>query len=389
MSIILAIKTNPLWRIKGLVTHRDSAHAQTLWQWDSNGMTSPATMPNGQPRSITEGERLDMLSYNAQRAQLNQANRNAVDAIMGRFFPISDVAYNQISDAASVQFVSDASWLADHEQGSEFYNNPNNYVGLPGIEFDYQADYLWARFHNRLVETCLAIDYSQVETKVSEGVSTPIVIDLDNDGIETTSFLAGPSVLFDIDGDGIKDRTAWLSGKDAFLAVDHNGNGTIDGVNELFGGPNRADGFARLVEFDSNGDGIVDHNDDRFSELMLWTDANVDGVTDAGELIFASAAGLESISTDYISQEVTNNGNLFGEVSIAVHQGQETSAVDVYFRFNAGTAPVALHNDAQVGSLISAMASFSAPSLGSLSPQAFADLQQHLTLPTVTSGSIA
>ncbi|RZJ57368.1 MAG: hypothetical protein EON49_15870 [Acidovorax sp.] len=351
----LSIFSNPIWRTRGLWSYHGPANAPTLWDFDANGYASPSG-----GRQLSAQEQTNMNAYNGERAQLNEANRAAVDAIMGRFLPISDVIYNQLPDPTALQFISDSSWLADHQQGSDFYNNPANYEGLPGLEFDYQADYLYGRWNRALTESCLAVDYSEVDYKVSTGVSTPIVIDLQGDGIETTSFLAGPTVLFDIDGDNAIDRTAWLSGKDAFLAVDKNGNGTIDGVNELFGGPNRGDGFASLIEFDSNGDGSVNQDDERFSELLLWQDKNVDGITDDGELANASIAGLSSISTNYTVQNQTNNGNILGEVSSAVFQGFETTAVDVYFRFSEGAAPGLARRESDHASLVSSMANFSA-----------------------------
>lgn len=61
----------------------------------------------------------------------------------------------------------------------------------------------------------------------------PIIIDLNKDGT-TTSKLNG-AVNFDIDNNGFKEATGWISKDDAFLAYDRNGNGNIDNGNELFG----------------------------------------------------------------------------------------------------------------------------------------------------------
>lgn len=61
----------------------------------------------------------------------------------------------------------------------------------------------------------------------------PIIIDLNKDGT-TTSKLNG-AVNFDMDNNGFKEATGWISKDDAFLAYDRNGNGIIDNGNELFG----------------------------------------------------------------------------------------------------------------------------------------------------------
>lgn len=383
----LSLLTNQLWTLPA--RKPGTANAPTLWSFDANGFASPSNLPgSNQPRPITDGERQMMNQYNNERLQLNAANRAAVDAIIFRFTPIGDIDYHHLADAAASQLTYDAMWLADHEQGSDFYNDPYNYIGLPGAELDYQADFLFARFERLLQEACLAVDYSEVATKVSAGVSTPIVIDLGADGIETTSFLAGSQVMFDITGDGNKDRTAWLNGNDAFLAIDKNGNGKIDGIDELFGGANRADGFAKLIEFDSNSDGKVNARDDRFSELLLWQDKNVDAITDSGELVSASQAGLESISTNYLTQNLTNNGNLLGEVSQAVYQGYETKAVDVYFRFSE-IEKTATRDGIDINPLISEMSKFSASPSNTLNQTYAGEFQKHLDFAAVDNKSFS
>jgi hypothetical protein len=69
---------------------------------------------------------------------------------------------------------------------------------------------------------------------------------------------------------GISDKTAWVSGGDAVLALDRNGNGRIDDGRELFGEQNgAADGFAELGRFDQDGNGTIDANDAVFNSLIL------------------------------------------------------------------------------------------------------------------------
>jgi len=47
---------------------------------------------------------------------------------------------------------------------------------------------------------------------------------------------------------------------------------------------------------DTNGDGVVDTTDAGFDKLLLWSDTNGNGVSDAGELQTFAQAGLASIS---------------------------------------------------------------------------------------------
>ena len=100
---------------------------------------------------------------------------------------------------------------------------------------------------------------------------------------------------FDTNGDFFAERTAWVGGDDGFLVVDRNGNGAIDDVTEMFGGPGES-GFAELAAYDSNADGFITIDDAGFAELAVWRDINFDGQTDIGELKSLSDMGIASIT---------------------------------------------------------------------------------------------
>jgi len=355
MSSFMSFTSNPIWRARQSFLYHGEAHAPTLWSYDANGYASPSG-----GRSIGATESAQLSEYNTQRASVNAENRALIDNVMSRAFPLTDSLFNPMSGFDINNLISNHSWLKDHEQGGHFYNDSSNYSIWPD-NMDGEAGVRLGRLKQLLQRAGINLDLTELDQKVESGITSPIVIDLDGDGIETSSLFAGHSVMFDIDGDGKKDQTGWLSGRDAFLAVDKNGNGVIDGVGELFGGPNRGDGYAQLATFDSNGDGKVDSNDERYSELLVWQDKNIDGVTDATELRSASSVGLESVSVNYTSQEdVYNNGNLIGEVSTAVINGEEVGAADVYFRFKpAADSSKAPEVEPSVAALVAAMSTFS------------------------------
>ena len=110
----------------------------------------------------------------------------------------------------------------------------------------------------------------------------PLILDLDGNGIDITHLKDGQ--LFDIDGDGTLDQTAWIKGADALLALDRNGDGEINDGRELFGDQHGAkDGFAELSKFDDNLDGLIDQQDGVFSSLVLLrADGSQQGLADAG-----------------------------------------------------------------------------------------------------------
>ena len=160
---------------------------------------------------------------------------------------------------------------------------------------------------------------------------TPLVLDIDGDGIETISVDEG--VEFDIFDTGIEVKTGWVSGDDALLAIDNNGNGKIDKRAELFGG-GLGEGFAKLANFDSNDDGVVDASDVGFNALLVWQDANEDGVTDEGELVPLESTGITSLDTGYKEMFTPDaQGNILGERSSAtLADGSSIDLVDVYFQ---------------------------------------------------------
>ena len=126
----------------------------------------------------------------------------------------------------------------------------------------------------------------------------PLVLDMAGDGISLTGAERG--ARFDINGDGHAERTSFVEGDDAFLALDRNGNGRVDNGRELFGDQNgAANGFEELARHDANRDGKIDRQDPVFQRLRLYQDRNLNGVTDPGELRGLEKAGVVSIGLSY------------------------------------------------------------------------------------------
>ena len=99
----------------------------------------------------------------------------------------------------------------------------------------------------------------QVKEIVStaETVRSPLVVDLDGDGIETLGTDAG--VYFDHDDNGFLEKTGWIGKDDGLLVRDINNNGKIDDGTELFGdnsvlsnGVKAFNGFEALADLDTN-----------------------------------------------------------------------------------------------------------------------------------------
>jgi hypothetical protein len=108
-------------------------------------------------------------------------------------------------------------------------------------------------------------------TTVGDSISAEVRIDIDNNGLSTS---------------------------DGVLAIDRNGNGSVDGSNEtsfeqnLIGAQSNLEA---LLGFDTNADGVLNNQDDDFNNFLIFQDLNNDGISQANELQTLSEAGIVSI----------------------------------------------------------------------------------------------
>ena len=168
--------------------------------------------------------------------------------------------------------------------------------------------------------------------------SSPLVLDLDGDGVETLHQDKG--TYFDHAGDGFAEQTGWAGADDGLLVRDLNGDGRINSGAELFGNHTRlqngtlaANGFTALADLDSNQDGLINQQDAAWSTLKVWRDADSDGSTDDGELLTLEQAGLASINLQYQNTNTADaHGNEHRQTgSYTLADGSTRSVNDVWF----------------------------------------------------------
>ena len=172
-------------------------------------------------------------------------------------------------------------------------------------------------------------------------MGSPIILDLDRDGVETLGVKDG--AFFDHDGNGFAERTGWTSSHDGLLVMNRNEDSIINDGKELFGdetllasGQKATNGFQALAELDSNHDGKIDVSDAAYSQLKVWQDIDGDGYSSADELKTLVELGIQSVNTGYTNSTVVDaDGNEHRQVGAFTWNDDTTGAAeDVWFKMD-------------------------------------------------------
>ena len=185
------------------------------------------------------------------------------------------------------------------------------------------------------ISASIQVDIS-VELALQARQADPLALDLNGDGeltftdLEQGGFM--PQTLFDLDADGFKDQVGFVSAPDGMLALDRNGNGTIDDGSELFGDQNgAANGFLELGKFDHDSNSIIDANDPIFEALKVFRRTK-----DGFETSPLSLYSIDRISLDFRSILLkTQNGATISQVGAFSVKGEERTAFDVLLPYKS------------------------------------------------------
>jgi len=261
--------------------------------------------------TLTEDQRLGLFSVGYNLPRLLNSAIPALKAALSD----GDISYEEALNAISRRGPQPDRLRHEAEliSGDAPPGAPTHKAGFEGI-----LD--WITPSKELAE--LLTDLIPVSAAVAATRRDPLALDLDGDGAISTIGLVPGAIQFDMADDGFAEATGWVGPNDGLVVRDIDGNGLVDSGRELFGdetvlssGAQATNGFLAIAELDSNADGQVDALDEAWPELLVWRDANSDGVTDAGELITLAQAGVSSINTSYSNATQEDaSGNIIGQL---------------------------------------------------------------------------
>jgi hypothetical protein len=165
----------------------------------------------------------------------------------------------------------------------------------------------------------------------------PVVLDLNQDGQIDYS-----QVTMDVNGDGQLDRTAWAGSQDGVLIWDKYADNQVHDNSQYafaqYGGKTDLQGLA--AAFDTNHDGAFDAKDAKFSEFVVWQDANQNGISETGEVQSLQALGIVSIAleSDGVVNTPAAGVTEAGRSTAELSSGLSMLVADVAFDY-VSTAP--------------------------------------------------
>lgn len=244
--------------------------------------------------------------------------------------------------ACTIGVLVDLSWDYIEEHKDDIFNKLKSMLAEAGLEIEENGNFkvnldLVTEYHSSYVNPMFISSLKELYG-TAEVTRSPLVVDLDGDGVETVGVSEG--VYFDHDGNGFAEKSGWVGKDDGILVRDINNNGTIDNGTELFGnnsvlssGENALNGFEALKELDSNKDGVFNSSDEAWNTVKVWKDSNQNGIVDNSELLSLEQANIAGINLNYNEQElVDGNGNTHAQTGkIIKTDGSSGTITDVWF----------------------------------------------------------
>jgi hypothetical protein len=155
-------------------------------------------------------------------------------------------------------------WGLDYQYHESHYEKEQTAFASSGVvktadgrEIKFDIAYAMSREYS---------SHTDISIRAGDALVDPLVI---NFSAPAASLAAG-KIAFDLDADGDKEQISFVGQGSGFLALDKDGDGTVDDGSELFG-PQSGNGFADLAAYDADGNNWIDENDPIYAKLSVWT----------------------------------------------------------------------------------------------------------------------
>ncbi len=151
---------------------------------------------------------------------------------------------------------------------------------------------------------------------------SPILLDLNGNGIELTQLWQSTQFI-DSGNDGLLHRTAWAGVGDGVLFFDANGDGELSETREYvfseWDPTAGSDIEALRAVFDTNGDGVLDANDDEWANFRVQV-TNADGTTSSVTLASLGVTSID-LTADATRIEFSDGSVIDGQTTFTRSDG--------------------------------------------------------------------
>ena len=159
---------------------------------------------------------------------------------------------------------------------------------------------------------------------------SPIVVPLRRDAALSELVDRSARVTFDLDGFGPRTWN-WITPDAGWLVFDPRGTGRITSGLQLFGNVTFwlfwNTGYDALQALDDDGDGLL--RGDELVGLAVWRDANVDGVSQPGEVHSLASLGVVELATKHVIEDENDDVLAYAPGGVHFSDGSTRTTYDV------------------------------------------------------------
>lgn len=265
--------------------------------------------------SSSHGVRLTLNTQTSQQQKVSSSSQvqdtNSFNQYDARYFA------QQVTQAITHHSVSINQWhgqLQEARQGQQIEIESIQQVNsLERLMFEARGQVKTT--DGRSIDFMLELDFGREITEEQSAyfkgtvqLADPLMINLNGGAITLTNQYFD----FDLFSDGSNARINKTAQGSGYLVFDRNADGIVNDGSEMFG-PQTGNGFEELRQYDSDGNGWIDENDDIFSQLGVLT------FNEQGEAVYTSALDAElgalylgSIGSNYALLD--DEGELIGRI---------------------------------------------------------------------------